>query len=84
MKPSPHVRANVSPDGIVLLDIQSGQIFSANPIGARVWKGLELGLSIPEIVDEIVCQTGADRAVVERDVTDFVHSLMARALVGEL
>src|SRR5262249_47228129 len=84
MKPASRVRSNVSDDGVILLDIQFGQIFSANVIGASVWRGLERGESIREIVDAIVDQTGADRLVVKRDVSEFVRALAARALVEEL
>jgi hypothetical protein len=82
MKPLPHVRSNISDDGLILLDIRSGQIFSANAIAARIWSGLERGLPLKEIIDSIASETGADVAVVERDATDFVDMLKVRALVG--
>jgi len=83
VKPSPHVRSNISDDGIILLDLRTGQIFSANPIGARIWAGLEEGLSMPAIVERIVGETGADRAVVEGDVREFLDTLTLRALIGD-
>jgi hypothetical protein len=84
MKPSPHVRSNITDDGVILLDIETGQIFSANPIGARIWDALTHGLAVPAIVDQIARDTGAERAVVERDVREFVGALRARALVTEV
>jgi hypothetical protein len=83
MKPSPHVRSNVSDDGLILLDIRSGQIFSANAIAARIWSGLERGEPLETIVDRIVAETGADAAIVERDAANFLDTLKVRALVGE-
>ena len=83
MKPSPHVRSSVTGDGIILLDIRTGQIFSANPVAARIWSGLEQGQSMPSIVDGLVSDLGADRAIAERDVADFVGALRAKALVGD-
>jgi hypothetical protein len=83
MKPAPHVRANTSNDGLILLDIATGQIFSANPIAARIWNGLEQGLSLTDIVQRIVAETGADPEVVERDAAEFVNTLRLRALVAE-
>jgi hypothetical protein len=65
------------------MDIRSGQIFSANPIAARIWSGLEQGQSLPKIVQGIARDTGADAAIVERDATEFVNTLMARTLVGD-
>ena len=83
MKPLPHVRSNISDDGLILLDIRSGQIFSANAIAARIWSGLERGQALREIVDGIVSATGADARVVESDATDFLNMLKVRALVEE-
>ena len=83
MKPAPHVRSNTSNDGLILLDIATGQIFSANLIAARIWNGLEQGLLLSEIIEEIAADTGADPVVVERDATEFVNTLSLRALVEE-
>jgi hypothetical protein len=83
MKPSLHVRSNITDDGLVLLDIRTGQIFSANPVGARIWSALEEGLPMATIVDRLVSETGAERAVVERDAAEFVNTLKVRALVAE-
>jgi len=82
LKPSAHVRASATNEGIVLLDIASGSIFSANAIGARIWSGLEEGLSIAAIVDRIALETGAERSIVARDADSFVDALKARALVS--
>jgi hypothetical protein len=83
MKPAAHVRSNISNDGLILLDITTGQIFSANPIAARIWNGLEQGLQLTEIIQGIATDTGADPVVVERDAAEFVNTLKLRALVGE-
>ncbi len=80
--PSALVRASATDDGIVLLDIGTGRIFSANAIGARIWRGLEEGLPIAAIVDRIASDTGADRSLVARDADRFVDALRARALVS--
>ena len=83
MKLSTEVRASVTDEGVILLDIATGQIFSANAIGARIWSGLESGLSIAAIVDGIAADTGADRALVDRDAAAFVDALRARDLIAE-
>jgi len=83
MKPAPHVRSNISNDGLILLDITTGQIFSANPIAARIWNGLEQGFLLTDIIHGIAADTGADPIVVERDATEFLNTLKLRALVEE-
>lgn len=83
MKPLPHVRSNISDDGLTLLDIRSGRIYRANAIAARIWSGLERGQPLKDIVASIASDTGADVAVVERDAATFVDMLKVQALVGE-
>ena len=81
MKPTEHVRSSITDDGVVLLDIASGRIFSSNAIGARIWRGLEGGEAVDAIVDRIAAETGAERAVVDRDAARFIEALEARGLV---
>ena len=81
MKPAPHVRASITDEGIILLDIRSGQIFSANAVAARIWRGLEQGLPMPAVVDGIAADAGVDRAIVLRDAAAFLSTLLSRALV---
>ena len=84
MKPAPHVRSSITADGIILLDIRSGRIFSANAVAARIWSGLTDGLPMDAIVARIASETGAEPAVVERDASDFLTVLIAHALVAEI
>src|SRR5207247_3060676 len=35
---SPAVRASVSTDGLVLLDVEGGLVLASNPVGARIWQ----------------------------------------------
>jgi hypothetical protein len=81
MKPSPHVRASITDEGVILLDIHSGQILSANAVAARIWRGLEQGLSLPAIVDGIAADADVDRTIVLRDAAAFLSTLTSRGLV---
>jgi hypothetical protein len=83
MKAAPHVRANVTSDGVVLLDVDKGSIFSANVVGARIWQRLLDGHSETAIVDALVEEFKAPRATVEQDVREFVESLRAQALLAD-
>ena len=38
---SPAVRASISADGLVLLDVHGGVVLASNPIGAQIWRRLE-------------------------------------------
>ena len=45
MRVAPHIRASVTADGILFLDIASGRMFAANAIGAHIWNRLREGSS---------------------------------------
>jgi hypothetical protein len=56
-------------------------MFNLNPVGSRILELLKSGFTEPAVIDEISRQFGADRAVVERDVQEFVASLKQHQLV---
>lgn len=75
------VRASVSDDGLVLLDVQGGLVLMSNPVGARIWQLMEQR----QTCVEIAAQLAEDyRVVPERalnDVTAFLTALIARGFV---
>jgi hypothetical protein len=81
MKTASHVRANVTADGVVLLDVEKGSIYSSNVVGARIWQLIQEGCSEAEVVSRIVDEFGAPRSTVQADVSEFIASLRERALV---
>jgi hypothetical protein len=80
---SPAVRASITADGLVILDVQRGLVLASNSIGARIWQLIEQRRTQPEIAGQLVEDFGVavDRA--ERDVLAFVTSLVERGLVSE-
>lgn len=80
---SPAVRASISPDGLVLLDVQGGMLLASNPIGARIWELLERERSRAEIVTQLVVDYDVPSARAETDVAAFVSELTARGLLTE-
>ena len=79
--PSPTVQSTVTGDGIVLLDMASGNIFSSNAIGARIWLRLHEGIGSADIALQISADCGASLRQVENDVDDFIRALTQRGLV---
>jgi Coenzyme PQQ synthesis protein D (PqqD) len=77
MRVAPHIRASVTPDGILFLDIASGRMFSANAIGAHIWTRLRDGWREADVAREIACGSGVDEDLVRRDVSDFTAALAA-------
>lgn len=83
LRVSPAVRASISADGLVLLDVQGGMLLASNPIGARIWELLERQRSRDEIVGQLVVDYGVPAARAEADVADFVSALNAHGLLVE-
>src|SRR5258708_19048603 len=81
LRPSLAVRASVSGDGLILLDVDGGLVLSSNAVGARIWQLIEQHRTADEIARQLVDDYAvpADRAL--RDVHAFVADLKARRLV---
>lgn len=82
MKPADHVRANLTDDGLVVLDIKQGQIFTANVIAARIWQGILVdGHSRNDVVDSIAKECNTPPDVVSNDVDEFIARLQQQQLI---
>jgi hypothetical protein len=80
---SPAVRASVSADGLVLLDVKGGLVLASNPVGARIWQLIEQQRTRAEIVRQLVADYEIQVECAHRDVGTFVAALVARGLVTE-
>jgi hypothetical protein len=76
------VRASISHDGLVLLDVHGGLVFASNSVGARIWQLIEARRPRTEIARQLAddYNIGFDRA--QTDVIAFVDTLAARGLVA--
>lgn len=85
MKPAEHVRVNITDDGIVILDIDKGELYSANRTAAKIWTGLMSGSMVPEIMSEIKEEfPDADLEEIGRDLLMFVESLVKKNLIEDV
>ena len=53
---SPHIRAVVSPDGAVILDIEHDTITTLNTTGGYIWTELQAGKTISETIHDLACK----------------------------
>ncbi len=79
---SPSVRAVVRDDGAVLMDTNSGLIFSLNEVGGLIWERLRAGDDSPRIAASIAERYGVAIDDVRRDVDGFIDELKRSKLVG--
>ena len=75
------VRASISNDGLVLLDVQGGVVLASNPIGARIWQLIESGLDGVEVASRLAHEYDVPIERAERDVAAFLAALEAQGLV---
>jgi hypothetical protein len=76
-----NLKAIVSEDGAVILDIERDSMSTLNPTGAYVWQGLQRGDTIETIIANLASETGEDHLIVERDVRGFVAELQQKQLI---
>lgn len=70
-------------DEIVMMDLKSGRYYGLDDIGSVIWQHLEQPRRCAELVDSLVAEFDADRAVIAADVHKLL-SLMAEHNVVSL
>jgi hypothetical protein len=78
---SPGVRSTRNEDGGIVLDIDHGQMFRLNPVGALILESLGKGCAEAEIAQEIVCQYNISEQTASADIREFLQSLEEHKLV---
>jgi len=70
---------------IVFLDAGNDLFLSSNEVGALVWSELEHPRSLDELCLKVIdVFDGAERSVVEADLTEFLAALLEKNLVRKL
>jgi hypothetical protein len=82
-KLSNEIRFSPHANGIVILDIKGGELFSSNAVGARIIALLSENKSLNEIADRIGEEFHASAETVKADLTDFIQRLKTRGLLRE-
>jgi hypothetical protein len=82
--PSAEVTAQRVDEGLILVHLQTDQIYELNRTGARFWELCEQGLTRDQILDQMGREFDVDRAELEREVDDLVRALSdAKLLAAE-
>jgi 2-phosphoglycerate kinase len=75
------VRSTRNEDGGIVLDINHGQMFRLNPVGALILESLAKGSGETEIAKEIARQYSISEETAAADMREFVESLEEHQLV---
>lgn len=80
---NPEASASVHDDGIVILHLGSGRMYSSNSAGARIWGAIERKLSLEAIAEEIssACQIAVTTA--REHAVRFLAELEQHALIQQ-
>jgi hypothetical protein len=78
---APGLRVSVHDEGAVILDIDGGQLYSTNKVGARILALLEEKTNLSDIADRIKAEFDVPMERVRADLDCFVESLKARGLL---
>jgi hypothetical protein len=68
-------------DGSVLINLQSGKVFSVNGVGAKVWTMLERGTGFDGIVDALSREYNLPAAELRNDLDSFIDDLTRKDLL---
>ena len=78
---APNVRTRAFDDELVVLDLDAGEYYSLDAIGARLWEGLQRGLSISEIASAVAKEYDAPADRVLADLVSLAEELVRRHLI---
>ena len=69
-------------DGSVLINLESGKVFSLNGVGARVWTMLQQQLTCDDVLDSLAVEFEVPREQLQDDLEAFLHELECHELVA--
>lgn len=65
----------------VILDLDSGNYFSLDDIGTRIWELLAEGNALGQICSAVLEEYEVDRPQLEQDIADLTQNLLDQGLV---
>ncbi len=79
---SPEASASAHDDGIVILHVGKGRVFSSNKTGALIWRGIEQRRSFDGIVDQISGEFQIAGPTARAHTLTFLAALERQALIS--
>jgi len=78
---APDVRASLHPDGVVLIHLGRGTVFSANRVGAMIWNGAAQRWSLDRVAASVSTEFHISQQIVRLDAAEFLKELAAEGLL---
>ena len=76
------VRASIHEDGVVLMHVGRGRVFSANVVGARIWQGVAEGASVETVAESISREFRVPEQQALADTEAFIGQLERAGLLS--
>lgn len=64
-----------------MMSLEESRYFGLDDIGTDIWRRLEQGCSLAELVDGLARDYDGDRGTIEKDVTALIQKMAAHKLV---
>ena len=78
---NPEATASFHDDGIVILHTGRGCLFTANRIGARIWRGVEQQVQLEKIAEEISGEYQINLTTAREHMDHFLAQLQKQKLI---
>jgi hypothetical protein len=78
---APDVKASLHSEGVVLIDIRRGTVFSANRVGAMIWNAAAERWTLPRTAESISREFHIPLQAAQDDATEFVTQLAKQGLL---
>jgi len=78
---APSVHTRMFDGELVLLDLEGGDYFALDEIGAKFWSGVEAGKTLDAVADEVAAEYDVTRAQAATDLAALRDELLARGLL---
>ncbi len=81
LQASTHVHARTFDEELVILDLERGQYYALDEVGARAWQRLTGGASLGEAADALLREYDVARATLVADLIGLASEWIALGLV---
>jgi Coenzyme PQQ synthesis protein D (PqqD) len=78
---SPDVKASLHADGVVLINLRRGTVFSANRVGAMIWRATAERLSFDCVTESISRDFHVPAETAREDAANFLTQLASEGLL---
>ena len=78
---SQHVKASLNSDGLVLINLRRGTVFSANRVGAMIWSAAAERCGFDRVAEEISREFHIPVETAREDAASFLAQLASEGLL---